>query len=82
MFRFKPPVEPIVNKCPQRNSEKQGIYEIYALSFSFESNFDGPRDFSVIFEYFLKWVSALKFPLTATEEYAFKKVTSVESKNE
>ena len=37
-------------------------------------------DFSVSFQYFLEHVSALKFPLTATEYYAYKGVPSVESK--
>ena len=36
-------------------------------------------DFSVSFQYFLKWVSALKFPLIATEYYAYNSVSSVES---
>ena len=31
------------------------------------------------FQYFLNRVSALKFPLTATEQYAYKSVPSVES---
>ena len=35
--------------------------------------------FSVSFQYFLKWVSALKFPLNAKESYANNIVLSVES---
>ena len=36
-------------------------------------------DFSVSFQYFLKRVSALKFPLDATEYHAYKSVPSKES---